>query len=1567
MRKVSVRSRILAATIAAATVAASFFVGTQAALADTAPPDPTTPTTVSTDVLPTVQIDGVVWTQLVVGNTVYVGGNFANAQPAGAAAGVNTVARTSILAYNLQTGVLINSFAPVLNGVVRSIAASPDGSRIYIGGNFTTVNGVNKYRVAALNPTTGAVIGQFAADTNAQVYAVSATASTVYIGGVFSTVNGATHNKIAAVNATTGVVNNSWNPGAGDGTVTAIVVSPDGSKVVAGGNFTTFNGSSNPGYGLVALDSTTGLNLPWAVNGLIRDGGVNASITSLSSDSDSVYGSGYVYGSGGNLEGVFRASWADGSVNWVEDCHGDTYSQANFQGVIYAAGHPHYCGNIGGFPQTSPTWTFHRGLAFSKAATGTITADPYGYYNYAGNPCPTLLNWFPDFNVGTFTGESQGPWSVAAGGNYVLYGGEFTTVNGTRQQGLVRFAVPSIAPNKDGPQLSGSNYKPNVTSFTSGTVRVSWPANWDRDNVSLKYELIRDGDNEHPLYTKTVNSTFWNRPNLGFVDTGLTPGSTHGYRLRVTDPWGNQIWGDGVNVTVASSGTMSPYATDVLNDGASSYWRMGETAGPTVYDWSGFNDATATNVTFGAPGAISGDSNTAATFNGTNSLVATSTAIPGPNTFSIEAWFKTTSTSGGKIVGFGNANTGNSSNYDRHIYMDGSGRVYFGVYPGSSQTVQSGTGFNDGNWHQVVAQLSPSGMQLYVDDILVGSRTDVTTGQAYSGYWRIGGDSTWSGNPYFSGSIDDVSLYSQPLTRAQVDTHWVASGRTSAIPPAPTDSYGNRIYNDAPNFYWRLDDTSGTTAKDSSASMFPGTYSGGVNKGQPGVIPGHTAVRFNGSSGLVSSQQLVSNPTTYSLELWFKTTTNQGGKLIGFGSSQTGLSSSYDRHVYMQNDGRLVFGAWTGVANTITTPNPFNDGQWHYMVATQGSGGMALYVDGQPQGTNPNTGAQAYDGYWRVGGDNTWGSNSAYINATIDEAAVYPTVLSLSTVKQHYSLAGGVVPNTPPTASFTSTVTNQDVSVDGSGSNDPDGTIASYAWDFGDGGTATGATATHHYAAPGTYTVTLTVTDNQGATGTSTSSVTATAPPNVPPTASFTNTVTNLGVTTDASASADPDGTIASYAWNWGDGNTGTGKTASHTYAAGGTYTITLTVTDNQGATGTSSTSVTVAPAPPPNIPPTASFTSTVTNLSVALDASASNDPDGTIASYAWDYGDGQTGTGKTATHAYAAAGTYTVKLTVTDNQGATGTSSASVTATAPPNVPPTASFTSTTNGLTVNVDGSGSKDSDGTIASYAWDFGDGGTATGVTASHPYATAGTYTVKLTVTDNQGATNTSSASVTVATQAAQPFALDSFARTVTGGWGTADVGGPWTRWGSASNLSVSNNAGNMLLGTAGTQAGAYLNNVAQTNTDLRMQFSADKAATGGGTYLYAIGRKTAGSNNEYRTSIWWRNNGTVAVSLVAFQSSASGVTLGNTVVIPGTFAPGAQLNVRMQVTGTSPTTIRAKVWLSGSTEPTNWTVTATDSFAALQAPGAVGVMGYLSGTATNAPVTVSVQQLSGFNP
>jgi PKD repeat protein len=333
-----------------------------------------------------------------------------------------------------------------------------------------------------------------------------------------------------------------------------------------------------------------------------------------------------------------------------------------------------------------------------------------------------------------------------------------------------------------------------------------------------------------------------------------------------------------------------------------------------------------------------------------------------------------------------------------------------------------------------------------------------------------------------------------------------------------------------------------------------------------------------------------------------------------------------------------------------------------------------------------------------------------------------------------------VRPAVSPVAMFTTTVLWLDVSVDASGSYDPDGTVVSYDWDWGDGSTGSGVTATHKYAADGTYTITLTVTDNDGLTGTASESVSVRAP--VPPVAMFTTTVEWLEVSVDASGSYDSDGTIVSYAWDWGDGSTGSGVTATHSYAMKGTYTITLTVTDNDGLTGSASEDVYVRPA----VPPVAMFTTTVLWLDVSVDASGSSDSDGTIVSYDWDWGDGSTGTGVTASHTYASAGTYTIILTVTDNDGLTGTASEDVSVRAP--VPPVAMFTVAIDWLDVSVDATGSYDSDGTIVSYAWDWGDGSTGSGVTATHSYAMEGTYTITLTVTDNDGLTGSASEDVYV---------------------------------------------------------------------------------------------------------------------------------------------------------------------------------------------------------------------------
>ena len=181
----------------------------------------------------------------------------------------------------------------------------------------------------------------------------------------------------------------------------------------------------------------------------------------------------------------------------------------------------------------------------------------------------------------------------------------------------------------------------------------------------------------------------------------------------------------------------------------------------------------------------------------------------------------------------------------------------------------------------------------------------------------------------------------------------------------------------------------------------------------------------------------------------------------------------------------------------------------------------------------------------------------------------------------------------------------------------------------------------------------------------------------------------------------------------------------------------------------------------PPNIVPVASATATPTGgsapLTVSFDGSASSDADGTIINYSWDFGDGTSGAGVTTSHVYA-AGTFTAQLLVTDNVGAFGSTPLVITAT---NLPPASSFTANpTFGaapLTVALNGSASNDPDGTIVSYAWNFGDGTTGSGATASHSYP-VGVFTVSLKVTDNLGLFVTSTRSISVTGTPASPTGL-----------------------------------------------------------------------------------------------------------------------------------------------------------------------------------------------------------------
>ncbi|HXP18215.1 MAG TPA: LamG domain-containing protein [Streptosporangiaceae bacterium] len=236
--------------------------------------------------------------------------------------------------------------------------------------------------------------------------------------------------------------------------------------------------------------------------------------------------------------------------------------------------------------------------------------------------------------------------------------------------------------------------------------------------------------------------------------------------------------------------------------------------------------------------------------------------------------------------------------------------------------------------------------------------------------------------------------------------------------------YFSRVLADKPSFLWGLGETSGSTAFDAAKHGYRGSYEPGTTKGiKSDPIGGTkaTVTAFTGgttSGGLVTAKTKTTSPTTFSIELWFKTSTSTGGELAGFSSSQTGgAAASFDRQIWMTNDGHLAFGV-NKSSQTALSADAYNDGQWHYVVATfSPKTGLALYVDGVRAAVNSGKTVSSYPGYWRVGGGdlNGWSldtqtnarpataPNDYFITGDIADFAVYPKVLIANQVAMHWA------------------------------------------------------------------------------------------------------------------------------------------------------------------------------------------------------------------------------------------------------------------------------------------------------------------------------------------------------------------------------------------------------------------------------------------------------------------------------------------------------------------------------------------------------------------------------------
>jgi hypothetical protein len=961
----------------------------------------------------------------VANGVVYAGGAFTSVRPPGAALGTSETARNHLAAFSASTGALVTSFNPNVNGEVYALNVSTDGTKLYVAGNFTTVGGTTRQRIARLNLPSGTVDTAWTANANAIVATVTSNASSVYVGGDFTNIKNTARQRVAKLNTTNGDVVTAFNASS-DKRIAASAIAPDGSRVLIGGENDVINGQ--PQAAIASLNPTTGALMPWAATGIVPRP-ANGGCTGQTSDIIVQGTTAYVTASSvepGCWEGYYAANISDGSLIYNEACLGGSVSLAIVNGWMYRGSHNHDCAkNPNGYvgPNNANNFVWNR-LETHQLSTGR------------------LGHWTPKMNGGSpNTATTVGPLVMATDGTQLFVGGDESDLNGTGQEGLARFGPTGVNSTPDVPTA------PRVTPTAAGTLSISAEGVSDNNNGVLTYALYRDGGST-PIATTSDESWPWSKPVLRFIDSGLTAGTSHTYQLTASDGTATSVRGPAsLPVTV---GWQNPptYPAAVSTVGSTVHWQLDGATSPLADSSGNGNTGTIVGgVTTGQPGAELG--NAAIATDGSTGYVTSSAPIAPTAAFTQSVWFNTTTERGGAIMGFSNTQTGvTGTNENRAIWMDDDGKVVFGIRagrgtnPGTTFSRSLGT-YNDGKWHQAVGVYNgTNNISLYLDGQLVGT-TAVTQTQVLAptaGYLRVGYmdltsfytvfGTNFAHTPavmsyFWQGSIDEATLHPTALTADQVAALYASGSAHGAPlpaeqpqpppppPPPPPSAYPTTVLADAPTSYWHLGEAAGTLPMaDASGNNHSGTYRSGLSFGATGALTGgsDTAVSSPGSSGIAYTNQQQAGPTVYSLEAWVKTSSFNGGKIIGLENVQTGWGTTYDRQLYMTNNGRIAYGILSaGVQQTVITTASYNNNVFHHVVATQGAGGMALYVDGVLVGTNATVTPDAATGYWRIGGGNLTGwpsapSSSALIG-TFDEIAVYPTALSAARVAAHFAAA----------------------------------------------------------------------------------------------------------------------------------------------------------------------------------------------------------------------------------------------------------------------------------------------------------------------------------------------------------------------------------------------------------------------------------------------------------------------------------------------------------------------------------------------------------------------------------
>jgi PKD repeat protein len=1170
---------------------------------------------------------GEIWDIEVVGTRIYIAGTFTSIrQPNNG----TTIQQAGLAAYNWSTGQVDTAFRPTFtNGGVDAVEASPDGTRLYISGNFGTVNGLTRKAIARLNPSTGAPIEEFVANANGKVNELAVTSSAVYAGGRFTSINNVPRGALAALDPITGSVRADFvnNITGGIGTngelaVQRLKLSHDEGRLLVVHTGRQVNGQDR--YGIAIINTRTSKLTSWRTrlwdDNLQFVGGIQRIYGGDIAPDDEYFV--VTSGSGGDRPPINDTAIAyslEGGDNmkplWISRHFDSIYSVAITEQAVYLGGHFQW--------QESPTspqpWPGldDQGYGTGQGLSGYGLGDAVVKRFHLGalNPVDgTALEWNPRSN------SYEGDKHIEATSRGLFVGGDGNTKGGYNVGRIGFFDFNNVAPS-NGVETTildpiEGRVKPVGEEFEiSGTGSAA---------SGVQQVLVEIVDRSTGRYLQDDLTTWGSTANN-------TINATLGTATGTTRPWS-------LALTVLGNRELEVRARTVAGNGT-----QDNTKAVKKFESFGLADQPPDTTVSGPPSPV---------LNRTFTILGSATDDIGVNSVS----FTLRDTQG------------------RYLQEDGTvASTYntFRVTPdvvGALSTTWSHevtVPFEDEWWAQARASdtsgqsdldtadrrwiVTENGVAPTVAITQPAAMTPPTAAQPVT--VAPGGPITFTGTAHDDEALRLVTITLRNTTtgeRLAADGTWGANVVAGSYRVSPVNldqadfgwSY-TTPFNLTPGSY-----TFSVTAEDNIGLRTPTSSRGNltINAQYPGDSP---------PDGLLTVTGTITGGQVLHLDLTGTATDD-----IGVAAVRVALRDA-DSSRYLQPDGSMAAAYATRTA-TLETPGGTST-NWSLPVDLPTAGDWnvtANAFDTAGQQDTSTTGATAR--YRIYPGDAAPVLNEALLSPTEGTTFAEGRIFVSGRAEDDIAMQRvevGIVNSLGQYMSSTGTFTSTTASWRTAFLNSPGTPGSNFSY-------------TTPVVPPGDYTVIVRAIDShdQVTLVPPQRHVTVTHPPgNLAPVPSFTVDCTNNVCTFDARGSTDENAPTLVYTWNFGNG-TGSGPLPTRTYTSANTYTVVLTARDEWGLTATATQTVTIT-EPPGNVAPNPVLNAPAcSGLACNFSGVGSSDPNtGDTLTYRWDWGDGSAvSTTTSPSHTFPAAGTYTVTLTVTDGWGKANSTTRAVTVSSP-------------------------------------------------------------------------------------------------------------------------------------------------------------------------------------------------------------------------------------------------------------------------------------------------------------